>query len=83
MIIQSTVNLKNEDEKDEDVSSWGFRVGLDTEFKLDITAKGKLKIIASDGWQVPIGMAKRLLIARDKLRKLIVDYGFVTCEATL
>ena len=72
------VNLKDDDEKDEDDSSWGFRVGIDTEFKLDITAKGNLKIIASDGWQVPISMAKRLLIARDELSKLKVDFGFGT-----
>ena len=71
------VNLKDDDEKDKDDSSWGFRVGIDTEFKLDITAKGKVKIIASDGWHVPISMAKRLVIARDELRKLKVDYGFV------
>ena len=69
------VNLKDDDEKDEDDSSWGFRVGIDTEFKLDNTAKGK--VIASDGWHVPISMAKRLVIARDELRKLKVDYGFV------
>ena len=71
------VNLKDDDEKDEDDSSWGFRVGIDTEFQLDITAKGKVTIIASDGWHVPISMAKRLVIARDELRKLKVDYGFV------